>query len=372
MLREIRKVKLVYIISAVIIAIIVAGLLPTNVTKKNTDITREKTKIAIVMGGSVDDRSWGQSHYEGLQETAKKLNLDVVFRENIPADKFAESVLEGLIAGGIKIIVANSFQFGPYVHEVAKNHPDVKFFHASGVKSSPNVATFFGRIYQMRYLSGIVAGMQSKTGRIGYVAAFDIPEVIRGINAFALGVKKANPDAKVIVRWTGSWRDDERCANATRTLLSHDSIDVLTLHTDSREPMRIADSLGVWIVGYNWDNADLYPDHYLTAPVWRWEKFYTKHIFETLKKKFVGKRYWEGLNSGIVDLAPFTSHVDSATIELVAKEKQKFQSGFFDVFYGPIEDNSGTIRVNEGESMSDDDLMNHFNWFVKGVEIDEE
>ena len=372
MLQENRNMRLVYIIPAIIIAVILAGLLTFNVKKKNTDITREKTKIAMIMNGSIDDRSWGQSHFEGMQKTAKELNLDVMYREQIPANKTSEEVMEGLIAAGAKIIVANSFQLGPYIQEVAVKHPDVKFFHASGIKYSKNLSTYFGRIYQMRYLSGIVAGMQTKTGRIGYVAAFDIPEVVRGINAFTLGVKRANPDANVIVRWTKSWNDDKACSKATRALLANDSIDVLTLHTDSQEPLRIADSLGIWLVGYNLDNAELYPEHFLTAPVWRWENFYTPHILEVLKKKFVGKNYWSGTNSGVVDLAPFTNHVNPAAIELVASEREKIQNGSFDVFYGPIEDNAETVRINEGESMSDNDMLNLFNWFVKGVVIDEE
>lgn len=363
--------KLIYIIPALIITIIVAGLLAINVKKKDTDITREKTKVALIMNGSISDHSWGQSHYEGMQKTAKELNLDVLYRENIPADKSSEAVMENLIASGVKIFVINSFQFGPHIQEVAKKHRDVKFFHASGIQSAPNVTTFFGRIYQMRYLSGIVAGMQSKTGNIGYVAAFDIPEVVRGINAFTLGVKKANPDANVFVRWTKSWENDSICASATRSLLKNNSIDVLAMHTDSREPMRIADSLGIWIVGYNLDNAVFYPKHFLTAPVWRWEKFYTPHILDVLKNKFVGTNYWNGIGTGIVDLAPFTSHVDSKAIELVESEREKMQNGSFDVFYGPIEDNAGTVRVNEGESMSDADMLNQFNWFVKGVKIDE-
>ena len=363
--------KLIYIIPALIITVIVAGLLAVNVNKKDTNITREKTKVAMIMNGSISDRSWGQSHYEGMQKTAKELNLDVSFYENIPADSNAVAEMERLISTGVKIIVANSFQFGPYIRMVASKHPDVKFFHASGVETASNVATFFGRIYQMRYLSGIVAGMQSKTGTIGYVAAFDIPEVVRGINAFTLGVKKANPDANVIVQWTKSWEDDETCANATLSLLKNDSIDVLAMHTDSREPMRIADSLGIWIVGYNLDNAELYPDHFLTAPIWRWEKFYTPHIFNVLKHKFQGKRFWNGIESGIVDLAPFTKNVSPDAAELVLTERKKILNGSFDVFYGPIEDNANSVRINEGESMSDNDMLNHFNWFVKGVKINE-
>lgn len=363
--------KLIYVVPTVIIAIILAGLFTVNVKKKNTDITREKTKIAMIMHGTIDDHSWGQSHYEGMKKAAEELNLDVLFREQIPTNRTSEAVMEGLIAAGVKVLILNSFQFGPYIQNVAAKHPDVKFFHASGLKTAPNVATFFGRMYQMRYLSGIVAGMQSKTGKIGYVAAYDIPEVIRGINAFTLGVKKANPDANVIVRWTKSWNNDKVCAQATRALLANDSIDVLAKHVDSQLPMRIADSLGVWIVGYNLDNADLYPDHFLTAPVWRWEKFYIPHIFDVLKKRFVSKRYWEGINSGIVDLSPFTSHVNPKAIALVESEREKIQNGSFDVFYGPIEDNTGVIRINEGETMSDTDMLNNFNWFVKGVTIDE-
>ena len=200
--------KLIYVIPALIFTIIVVGLLAVNVKKKDTNVTREKTMVAMIMNGSVSDHSWGQSHYEGLQKTAKELNLDVSFHENIPADTNALVEMEKLIASGVKIIVANSFQFGPFIQEVSARHPEVKFFHASGIKTGPNVSTFFGRIYQMRYLSGIVAGMQTKTGKVGYVAAFDIPEVVRGINAFTLGVRKANPDANVIVRWTRSWEDD--------------------------------------------------------------------------------------------------------------------------------------------------------------------
>jgi len=365
--------KLVYIVPALILAVIIAGLLTFNVKKKNTDITREKTKVAMIMNGSIEDHSWGQSHYEGMRKTAEALNLEVLFRERIPANKASEEVMEGLIAAGVKVIVANSFQLGTYVQNVAVRHPDVKFFHASGVNYSKNLSTYFGRMYQMRYLSGIVAGMQSKTGNIGYVAAFELPEVIRGINAFTLGVKKANPDANVFVRWTKSWNEDKACSRATRALLAHhDSIDVLTLHTDSQEPLRIADSLGLWLVGYSLDNANLYPEHFLTAPVWRWENFYTPHILEVLKKKFVGRNYWSGVNSGVIDLAPFTSHVVPEAMELVKHEREKIQNGSFDVFYGPIEDNAGTIRINEGESMSDNDMLNHFNWFVKGVIVDEE
>lgn len=365
--------KLIYVIPALIITIIVVGLLAVNVKKKDTDITREKTKIAMIMNGSIEDHSWGQSHFEGMQKTAKALNLEVFYREKISADKLSEEVMEGLIAAGVKIVVANSFQLGPYVQKVAVKHPDVKFFHASGIETAPNVSTYFGRIYQMRYLSGIVAGMQTKTGNVGYVAAFNIPEVVRGINAFTLGVKKANPDANVIVRWTGSWRDDKVCAKATYDLLKrNDSIDVLTLHADSHEPMRIADSLGLWIVGYNLDNAELYPKHFLTAPVWRWEMFYTPHILDVLKKKFVGKNYWEGIETGVVDLAPLTEHVSPDAAQLVQSERARILNGSYDVFYGPIEDNEGTVRINEGESMSDKDMLNNFNWFVKGVKIDEE
>ena len=277
--------------------------------------------------------------------------------------------MEELIAEGCKIIICNSYEFGQYELQVAEKHPDIYFFHAAGMETGKNFASYFGRAYQMRYLSGIVAGLQTQTNEIGYVASFPMPEVIRGINAFTLGVRKVNPDAVVCVSWCNSWIEDEKAEAATYQLLENKNIDVITMHTDSLKPLEIAEKEGIWAIGYNKDNRDLYEESFLTAPVWNWENFYEARILECLQHKFQGKNYWEGIDSGVVTLAPLGKNVKPGIAEAVEKEKKRLENMTWDVFYGPIKDQNGVLRVPEGENLSDDTMLNHFDWYVEGVEI---
>ena len=224
----------------------------------------------------------------------------------------------------------------------------------------------------MRYLTGVVAGLQTETNEIGYVATFPISEVNRGINAFTLGVRSVNPDATVYVRWTDSWTSDSATAKMTELLLSEHNIDVLTMHTDSLEPLRIADEHGIMSIGYNIDNSSLYPESFLTAAVWDWEKFYTSHILKCLQGKFEGDNYWSGSETGIINIASLSAHAKEGISEAVEKKREQLNNGVYDVFYGPIYDNKGNLRIAEGESMTDNAMLNEFDWYVEGVVTDEE
>lgn len=355
------------IIAITIIIAIVVGIFYVQVNKRETDVTLKKTRVAMIMNGARDDHSWGESHYNAMELVAKSLNLDVLYKEHSPENDSIETILEDVIADGAKAVICNSFGFGEYELKVAERHPEVKFFHATGIKHSQNMSTFFGRIYQMRYLSGMVAGLMTKTNEIGYVAAFDISEVNRGINAFTLGVQKVNPDAKVYVRWTHSWISDSIAENVTKTLLADHKIDVLTVHTDALSPYEVCENSGVWIIGYNIDNSSRYPKRFLTAPIWRWENFYEPRLLEMLQNKFSGRNYWQGVESGIIGLAPFAATIPQEVRTRVDNEMARLASGSFDVFYGPVYDNEGHIRIEEGESMTDEEMLNHFDWYVKGV-----
>ena len=354
-------------VSGVIVGIILIGIILIRVRETDVEVTRKKTKVGFVLNGSVDDHSWGQAHYEGMEQCADTLNLEVYYRENVPADEQCRENIEELIDQGCEIIVCNSFGFGDYALAAAEEHRDIYFFHATGVEETDNLTTFFGRIYQMRYLSGIVAGLQTDTDEIGYVAAYPIPEVIRGINAFTLGVREANPDATVYVEWTQSWTGDAEAEAATEKLLTEHSIDVLTIHTDTNRTLEIAEERGIWCIGYNMDNFEMYPNTFLTAPVFEWENFYEPHILECLQGKFVGEHYWDGAETGIVSLAPLSRNVKPGIQTRVEEEIQKFRSGTFDVFYGPITDTEGNVRVREMESMTDSAMLNSFDWYVEGV-----
>lgn len=359
--------KLIGFVFGSIIFVIALGILVVQAQKGETDVTLKKTKVAMIMNGSRDDHSWGESHYIAMEQVASQLNLDVAYYENTLEDSTAEKVMEQAIAGGARILIANSFNFGNSICKVAERHPAVKFFHATGLQTKANLASFFGRIYQMRYLAGVVAGLTTETNEIGYVAAFDISEVNRGINAFTLGVRKVNPKATVFVSWSHSWVDPNLASDATNDLLRKHNIDVLTLHLDAIAPYEIAEQKNVKMIGYNLDNSKRYPKNFLTAPVWRWENYYAPHIMAVLQDKFVGENSWLGVESGIVSLAPLTDLVPDSVKQVVETELNQLRLGKYDVFYGPIEDNHGTLRVGEGESMTDTDMLEHFDWYVNGV-----
>lgn len=360
--------KKIGIIAGGVLLLIIVGIF---VLQENTKQPEKQMKVGFVMNGSKDDASWGQSHYEGMEKAAQNLKLNVIYRENVPEDEACIPVMEELIEQGCEVIICNSYDFGKYELEVAEEHPYIYFYHATGVEEAKNMSTYFGRIYQMRYLCGIVAGLQTKTNEIGYVAAYPISEVNRGINAFALGVRSVNPDAKVYVEWSNSWIDDDSSREAANRLISGHNIDVMTVHSDSLAAYDVADENGIWIIGYNIDNSEKYPDTFLTAAVWSWDKFYEPRLKECQLGKFQSMHYWEDIQTGVVSLAPFTANVKPEIGNFVHVRMEALKNGTFDVFWGPIKDNQGNLRITEGESMSDDVMLNEFDWYVEGVVADD-
>ena len=205
------------VLSGVVIFAIIFGVLiffngEGGIGKKDS----EKTYLGFIMNGAKDDGGYGQAHYEGIMALEDEMGVKVLCRENVPTDETCKDTINELIEDGCSIIFCTSFEYGVYEKEIAQQHPDLYFYHATGTDSSTNFASYFGRIYQMRYLAGMVAGLQTETDSIGYVAAFPISEVVRGINAFTLGVQRVNPEAVVHVEWTNSWTDGDAAADAAR------------------------------------------------------------------------------------------------------------------------------------------------------------
>jgi len=361
--------KKIALISVIIFTAIIVGIFFIKGKKLNTDITKETTKVGFLYNGEVDDKGWGQSHYEGISESAKELNLKIIYKENVPFDESCMEVMQSMITEGCKIIICNSFDYGEWIVKVSEKNPDIVFLHATGTEVGDNITTYFGRMYQMRYLSGLVAGMQTETNNVGYVAAFPISEVNRGINAFTLGVKSVNRDATVHVIWTESWTDYDTNKLATEKLVDELDVDVIAMHCDSVAPLDVAEKKGIWSIGYNMDNSSLYPKSFLTAPVWSWEKFYTPQIEKFLQGKYHSGNYWEGSDTGLVELAPLTSNVKTGITEVVKEKKKLLNAGTYDVFYGPVTDVEGNIRIPEGENMPDEVMLNSFDWYVEGVKI---
>lgn len=360
----------VTLFSILLVTIII--ILNFNRSNTGTDKVDDRMRIGLILNGRIDDHSWGQSHYDSLMRISDEVQLDIIYRENTPEDEGCEAVVRELVeTEKCTVVIANSFGFGEYMTAAAEKYPDVYFFHASGSESGRNLSSYFGRMYQFRYLSGIIAGVQTATGRIGYVAAFPIDEVNRGINAFTLGVRSVRPDAEVYVSFCDSWTDEETARASTEKLINEYSVDVVTMHTDSLSPLETADKNGVWSIGYNCDNSDMFPDTYLTACVWEWDSYYREQIQACRQGKFHGEHTWLGYESGImklVDPAKTGNAVPGYEAPLKAAE-DRFADCTFDVFYGPVTDNNGVLRIPEGESMSDRSMLEDFGWYAEGVRI---
>jgi basic membrane protein A len=364
---------LLFIIAGAILLAAVIGMLLIKGAAIDTDITAKTTNVGLVIPNKKDDANYCQTHYDSLVNISDELNLEIFCMEDIPEDETCFQAIKELIEiHRCKIIIAASFGYGEYLKKLAGLYPDVCFIHPTGNEALPNLATSMGRMYQARYLAGIAAGMRTGTGEIGYTAAFPIPEVIRQINAFTRGVRSVVPDANVHVIYCNSWVDDDAARDASEKLLEkYPEIDILTMHTNSLMPHYVAADKGIWSIGFNKDNSELFPDSYLTACIWRWDDIYEDLILSCLQGKFYGRNNWISMEDGIVALSELTKNCAPGTAEAVDEATELFYSRGFDVFYGPVVDNNGTLRIPYGESMSDEEMRDRFDWYVEGVTVEE-
>ena len=358
--------KTYLIIAAVLLAFLCGIFLIRYRLYTSVEQTRQ-TRIAVILNGDREDKSYAQTYYDAMRgyEAAHE-EAEVAYHDMVATDAFLPLV-ERLVAEGYWIFVCNSYEYEPYIPELTKRYPDIYFINGSGTGSGTRYCGFLGRAYQARYLAGIVAGKRTATGEIGYVIGMPIPETIRQVNAFTLGVKKVNPEATVYVRFVNDWNDDALAREAARKLMDRHSIDVMSLHVNSIAPLQVASERGAYVIGNNYDNRELFPDTYLTATVFHWQDFLEERISECERGKLRGMHHWESIRSGSVSLAPLTGNVFFLTGDEVERERKKILEGTFDVFYGPVYDNSGVLRVREDENLPDEELLYRMYWYVDGV-----
>jgi basic membrane protein A len=331
----------------------------------------EEFKVAFVYVGPVGDLGWTYAHDQGRKALEAALpNVKTSYQENVPENPAdAERVIRQFAQDGNKVIFTTSFGYMDPTINVAKDFPDTVFIHISGYKTAPNVGTGFGKIEEPRYVSGEIAGKMTKSNQLGYVAAFPIPEVIRGINAFTLGVRHVNPDATVKVVWTNTWYDPQKERAAAEPLLDGGA-DVIAQHQDTAGPQQAAQDRGVYGVGYDADMGPLAPKAVLTSPVWNWGPFYIDTVKKVMDGTWKSSQFWGGWKDGTVDLAPIADWVPEDVRKMAEEEIAKFKSGeetVYTIFTGPLKDQKGEVRVPEGQTMSDQDILG-MNWFVEGVE----
>lgn len=333
-------------------------------TENSAGIPADQIKVGFVFIGEPGDFGYTFAQNQGRLQLEKELGVKTVYVENVPESADCETAMRNMIDDGCNVIIATSFGYMDYVEALSHEFPDVYFMHCSGYKTTKNMSSYFGRIEQMRYLAGIVAGMKTETNKIGYVAAMTIPECVRGANAFALGVKSVNPDAVVEIKWTNTWYDPTAEKAAAISLLDN-GCDVIAQHQDTTAPQVAAEERGAFAIGYNSSTAFAAPGAYLTAPIWNWGSYFVQEVQKIIDGTWESSAFWGGWETGVVALDDLTELVAPGTEEAVDAAFEKIKNGF-NVFSGPIYDNQGNLRIKEGEAASDEEQLNMM-WLVDNI-----
>lgn len=340
---------------------------------KNTvssPLTLDTIKVGFMYIGSIHDEGYTTAQDRGRRALVDMGVKNTFYVENVPDNAQCEAVLLDLIQQGCSIIYSTSYSFMDRTLKIAKEYPNIKFAHCSGYKRNTNLSTYFGKMYEARYLAGIVAGLKTTSNKIGYVAAFPIPECIRGINAFTLGVQSVNKNAVIKVMWTNTWYDPKQETYAARKVLDWGA-DVIAQHQDTTAAQIAAQEQGAFCIGYNTATPKAAPKAYLTAPVFNWEVFMCEDVKKVIDGTWESRAYWEGLEAGIVDLSPLSALCAAGTEERVKEAKTNIVDKSLQIFSGPLYDNKGNKRVEDGVIMSESEIWN-MDWFIQGVEVIEE
>ena len=288
----------------------------------------EPIKVGFVYVGPIGDLGWTYAHDQGRLALEEAIpNVETGYQENVPENPAdAERVIRQFAQDGYDVIFTTSFGYMDPTINVAQDFPDTTFIHISGFKTADNVGTGFGKIDEPRFVSGQLAGQMTESNQIGYVAAFPIPEVIRGINAFTLGVREVNPEATVRVVWTNTWFNPQTERQAAEALLDGGA-DVIAQHQDTAGPQQAAEDRGVYSIGYNADMSALAPNAVLTSVIWNWGPYYIDIVESVMDGTWESEQYWGGWPDGIVDLAPIAEFVPEEIRSPIEEEISRFKSG---------------------------------------------
>ena len=339
-------------------------------------IAKEDNKVGVLyISDPAEGSGYSYTHDLGIQGMQENLGLssDQIVRKIVDDSdaQATEASIRECIDEGCNVIFSTSWGYMETTAAMAEEYPDIYFSHGTGYKSNgKNFNNYFGRIYQARYLSGIVAGMNTKSNLIGYVAAQDSSnsEVTGGIDAFAIGVASVNPDAKINVIITNSWYDPEKEEAASRQLLDM-GCDVMAQHCDTAYPQTLAQERGVYGIGYNSDMSKETPDSCLTSVIWNWSAYYTSAVKSIIDGSWDGSNYYGGMAEGLVGITNLASFAAEGTQEKVDEATAAILSGQSNVFDGVMTTNTGETIGQEGSTLDDATITGGINWYYHNVVI---
>ena len=326
-------------------------------------------KVGFVYIGPIGDHGWTYQHEQGRKELAAKFGPQITtnYVENVAEGADAERVIRNMAKDKYDLIFTTSFGYMNPTVKVAKQFPQVTFEHATGYKQDKNLGTYLARTYEGRYVSGFLAAKMTKTRKIGYVASFPIPEVIRDINAIQLALNKYNPGTEIKVVWVNSWFDPGKESDAANALIDQ-GVDVVFQHTDSPAPIQAAERRGVYAVGYASDMAHFGPKAVLTSIVNDWGPHYIQAAQSLIDHDWKSQDYWGGLKEGTVEL-PISDLVPAAVKSEAEQLIANIKSGTLQPFTGPIKDQAGVEKIPAGVSATTAELAS-MNYYVEGMKAE--
>jgi basic membrane protein A len=325
--------------------------------------------IAFVYLGNPGDAGWTFAHDAGTKEVEAKYGnkIKITRVEDVPESADSERVFRDLAAKGNKVIVGTSFGYQDFQLKVARDYPDITFLTATGYKKAKNFGVFDDRMYQGAYLAGVAAGYVTKTNTLGFVASVPIPEVIRNINAYTMGARSVNPKIHTKVIWINSWFDPGKEKQAAETLIGQGA-DVLLQNTDSNATLATAAEKKVYAFGWDSNMKKFGPSAHLGSVVQHWGVYYNTMVQQLLDGKVKTDPVWLGMPQKAVDLEDVnTAVVPAKAMQAVEAKREQLQSGKWDVFTGPIKDQSGAVKITAGQNLTDPELQ-RINWYVEGVD----
>ena len=321
--------------------------------------------VGFVYVSPIGDAGWTYQHDLGRLQLEKETGVTTSYVENVAEGSDAERVIREMAKRGDKVIFATSFSYMNYALKVSKKFPETAFVHVTGYKMGKNMGQVNARFYEGRYLTGVIAGEMTKSNVLGYVAAFPIPEVLQGINAFIKGARSVNPKAEVRVIWVNSWFDPGKERQAALTLISQGA-DMLTHHTDSTAVVQAAEEEGVHAFGYHSDMSKYGPKAHLTATTHHWGDYYVQTIKEVQKGSWSPTSVWGGYARGMIKLAPLNDAIPADLQARIRDMEKKMASRQLHAFAGPVVDQAGKTIVPAGKNMTDEQL-NKMNYYLQGV-----
>lgn len=330
--------------------------------------TAEPLKIAFAYVGPVGDGGWTFAHDNGRKALEKEFGNKIVtsFVEKVPESADAERVIRDMVGQGNKLIFGTTFGYMEPMLKVAADHKDVKFEHATGYKTAENLRTYDSRTYEGAYMAGVIAGAMTKTNTLGVVGSIPIPEVVRNINSFTLGAQSVNPKVKTKVVWVGDWFNPPKETEAA-TALINGGADVLMQNTDSSAVLQTAEKMGKRAFGWDSDMTAYGPKAHLGSAIINWAPYYIKATRDALEGKWTTGQTWWGVKEGAIDMVSIAADVPEETKKRIETIRAGLKDGTFQIWKGPIADNTGK-EVLAKDAVADDKFLGGINWYVKGVE----